>query len=298
MKCLICQSERIIYLYLFSTYKFYKCQNCQIIFIHPFPTSKKLDQYYKNFQYNLGFESENIIRSDANRSLNNIENMIERRKEIRILDIGCGAGFLLDEARKRNWIVRGIDSSKKATQYALRALKIPVINESFMKCKIDNQKYDVITLIQVIEHLPNPVRFFNKVYKLLNKNGILCIATPNINSFLSKIMKKDFNYLIPPEHLFYYSDKSLINLLSKKYVIKKIDTYGYEDDLSRIIRKVIRKEKWNNPNLHITVKKETKNQNEIKSSKRRILEYVSQKCYPLLNINNSGSMIEIYGQKV
>lgn len=272
-----------------------KCSRCNLIFVNPQPTKKIIEQYYTDFNYEIGFQNEKIIRSDAQRTLNNLEALIDKQSGL-LLDLGCGAGFFLDEAQKRGWVVKGVDISSTIVEYARKKLNLSVVKKSFYRYN-PSEKYKVITLIQVIEHLQNPEILLQKMYRLLEKGGILCVATPNIESYLSKLLKEDFNYMIPPEHLFFYSSSTLNRLLSKNnFELIRTTTWGYSSDLASIIKRII---KGKNQSAAVEVKKQKVNQN---SSIKRFKSFLFDTCfcplfYKILNVNHGGSMLEIYARK-
>ncbi|MBI3379910.1 class I SAM-dependent methyltransferase, partial [Candidatus Gottesmanbacteria bacterium] len=239
-KCVLCGGIKFRTLYKKFSYQVYICQFCDFIFIYPFPGKRQLEKYYKSFDYKTGFINENLIRKDSIRTLKNLEILGYSNKSL--LDIGCGAGFFIDEARKRGWQVQGIDKSIITTKYARNKLKLKVINSDFIDYKFFNRKYKIITLLQVIEHLSNPRIMLEKIYNLLESSGILCIATPNIDSYLARALTSNFTYMIPPEHISFYSAVTLKRILeSINFKIIKVDTWGYPSDLAAIIKSKIKK---------------------------------------------------------
>lgn len=169
-KCLLCNGRKYGYLFSIKNFKLIRCIKCGLIRIDPFPKDKLLEDYYKNFDYSDGFANETVIRTDSIRILHQLKKL--RVNSGMILDVGCGAGFFLDEARKKGWKVLGIDTSYKAVQYARNTLKLDVIRDDFIKHKFTYRKFDVIILSHLIEHLKNPTFFLSKIFTLLNSNGI------------------------------------------------------------------------------------------------------------------------------
>ncbi|OGG12605.1 hypothetical protein A3D77_04680 [Candidatus Gottesmanbacteria bacterium RIFCSPHIGHO2_02_FULL_39_11] len=282
-------------------YKLYRCNKCELVFVYPLPNESELNKYYEKFNYSLGFESENQIRKDSNKTLISLKYLMKTGKKL--LDIGCGAGFFLDEARKKGFIVEGTDMSNEVIRYARDRLKLKVFRGNFNSINIDKLKknrYDAITLIQFIEHITSPHRIIENVYSILKPDGIICIVTPNINGWLYKILKSEYNYLIPPEHVIYYSSKTLSKLLNfHKLKPIKVETWGYPDDMYRIITKLVRgtlqsEIKTQIPSRDIMVTWEKRKE----SIRRKILNGLCDYTYPLLNIAQHGSMIEIYAKKI
>lgn len=292
MKCILCNNKRYNKLYKINEYNIVRCTNCSFVFVTPLPTQKKLDKIYKNSNYETGFFYEGLIRSDARRTLNNLKKLEFKTKNL--LDVGCGAGFFLDEARKEGWTTTGLDISTEAVDYAVNNLHLEV-KRGNINTFSSQKNFDVIILIQVIEHLTKPYPVLKKIHSLLKKNGVVCIATPNINSWLSQVLKDRFNYLIPPEHIFYFSPSTLKQLLEKTgFQIIKTSSYGYLEDIESIYNYF--REQFNKSNI---IKKELVNNVSKSTDLKRffIKDIVSRLTYPLLNISLHGSMIEIYAKK-
>lgn len=147
----------------------------------------------------------------------------------KLLDIGCGTGRFLHEARTRGYNVWGIDISSSAIESARIKFGLNKVYhftlENFVK-EFPQEKFDIITMFEVLEHLDNPQETILQVYSLLKPNGYLAISVPNRN--------RRFEFLpegtdIPPNHLTRWNSKALKNFLSRnkfevlKIVIKKID---------------------------------------------------------------------------
>lgn len=297
MKCIICSSNKNHIIFNINNYKLYRCLNCGIVFLNPYPTKYELNSYYKKFNYETGFKNEKFIRNDAKRTLRNLYKLGYNKGLL--LDIGCGAGFLLDEARKQGWRTLGIDSSFITTNYAKEKLHLNVIQKDIkdFNCK---EKAKVITLIQVIEHITNPIEILNKIKNLLANKGILCISTPNIESILYSILQEDFNYLIPPEHVLYYAPETISKILKKVgFAPLKITTYSYSTDMAAIIKRIIKEKSSAIKNsVELELKDRAHNKSLIKKIKSLLFDGIFCKLtYPLLNLFNRGSMLEVYAIK-
>ncbi len=143
----------------------------------------------------------------------------ENIKKLKILDIGCGGGIICEPLARLGAKVTGIDFAPNNINAAKihskkNKLKINYIYKDIEKSKID-EKFDVILMFEVLEHLDNWKKTITKIKKNLNKNGIIIISTINRNLF-SKLLAiniaenilnwipkgtHDYNKLIKPEEL-------------------------------------------------------------------------------------------------
>lgn len=296
MKCIICNKKGFSKLYKKFNYQLVKCKSCAFVCINSLPTRLQLDNYYKKFEYKTGFVNEFSIRQDGIRTLTKLKSLGYNNGSL--LDIGCGTGFFLDEARKAGWNAQGIDTSKITTNYGINKLKLKLFRGDFLKYKFLYSKFRVITLLQVIEHFIDPKPTLNKIYKLLESNGILCVATPNIESHLAKVLKGDFNYIIPPEHVSYYSPRTLKRILEETdFKLLKTYTWGYPSDLGAIIKRKIKGKKDHASNKNIFSNSEN-NISSVKKIKSILFDSIFCRIFfSVLNYNCEGSMVEIYATK-
>ncbi|MDP2749604.1 MAG: class I SAM-dependent methyltransferase [Nanoarchaeota archaeon] len=134
-------------------------------------------------------------------------------KNKNLLDIGTGKGYLLDVAAKKGFDCYGLDISKYAAKHAEKKFPGKIFIGSLSKAGY-KQKFDVITITAVIEHISDPLSFLSDINKALKPGGYLLVMTPNTNSLIKKVMGKNwFQYKY--EHITYWNKKSLKFLLGK-----------------------------------------------------------------------------------
>ena len=126
------------------------------------------------------------------------QNNVKPLSSLKILDIGCGGGLISEPMCRLGAKVTGMDASKKNILVAkLHAkknrLKINYINSSPQKNKI-KKKFDIILNLEIIEHVDNVDLFLKSSSKLLNKNGIMFVATINrtFESYVKAIVGAEY----------------------------------------------------------------------------------------------------------
>lgn len=133
----------------------------------------------------------------------------------KLLEIGCAYGFFLDEASKYYHCV-GVDVSVAAVKFArARGLKVyqGVLDRNILT---KTQPFDVVVMLDVIEHLSNPGEILGYLHEAMTKDGLLLITTGDWNSLYARIMGKRWRLMTPPQHLYYFSKYSLTLLLKNK----------------------------------------------------------------------------------
>jgi 2-polyprenyl-6-hydroxyphenyl methylase/3-demethylubiquinone-9 3-methyltransferase len=171
-----------------------------------------------------------------------IKNIISKNNpnfsNLSVLDVGCGGGILSESLVKLNFNVTGIDASLDTINIAIQHAQDNSLNIKYLHITAEdlleknNQKYDIICAMEIIEHVNNPQEFVNTLLKMLKPDGYIFFSTINRNLkslFLAKITAEyilnwipknthDFNKFITPNEL--------INMLKQKNTIEIIDTKG------------------------------------------------------------------------
>jgi len=134
-----------------------------------------------------------------------------------LLDIGAGTGDFLKSAQKKGWKISGVEPSEKARGIATE--KKISLKESIDAVK--GQKFDVVTLWHVLEHLPNLEAYIQKIESMVADGGTLIIAVPNFNSE-DAIHYQDFwaAYDVP-RHLWHFSQNSMRSIFSSEFKLVK-----------------------------------------------------------------------------
>ncbi len=304
LSCSICKSK-VKPLYSLGNFHYFFCSDCNALFLHPKPSEKVIKQYYKSqFEYTAGKKNENRIRKRARIIITKLKKLNPTGKKL--LDVGSGFGYFLDEAKKCDLDVTGIEPSKNLHSISInRLIDTNIIYSSFENFYKRNQgvKFDFISLIHVIEHIPNPKDFIRMASKMLNKNGILYIETPNFDSWLAKVEKENYTFLTPPDHIWIFSIKllQLIIVACPELYLQSYSSYSYSEHFMGIMKKLVPRHPKGvqDTNLDIDLKLKTEN---FKFIRKKLTYYLFDKiiapvCTLFLNIGGYGSILELYIKK-
>ncbi|MBL7196717.1 MAG: class I SAM-dependent methyltransferase [Candidatus Omnitrophica bacterium] len=189
--------------------KIFRCLKCGLVFIHP-TDENCLYKKYREAQDNEYLFEEESKRLSARTVLKRIEKFVEIGK---LLDIGCAAGFLLSEAKRRGWDVCGVEPSEWMVKFSKERLHIDILQGAFEEKDSPPDNFDAIVMLDLIEHLLDPKAALTKVRTLLKPNGILCITTPDVDSMMSRLLRAQW-WGINQFHLFYFSRNTLTMMLN------------------------------------------------------------------------------------
>jgi 2-polyprenyl-3-methyl-5-hydroxy-6-metoxy-1,4-benzoquinol methylase len=157
----------------------YRCRNCGTVHQPSLPQGADLHDLYREMSDRAYLAEEQGRRRTARRLLDLLGSHVPRG---RLLEVGCGHGLLLDEARRRDYEVDGLELSISAAGYARETLGLPVREMTLEDQALDGERYDAVLLVDVLEHLDDPVRTLNRAGELLAPGGALLVVTPDPSS--------------------------------------------------------------------------------------------------------------------
>lgn len=232
ISCRLCGSHSHLFLFQKGHSHICRCRKCRLIFTAQTLNLGQIRNYYSK-DYFLGsekklgyydyFAEEEIIRLNSQVRIKKLKEITRRRN---LLEVGCAAGFFLDEARKAGFQVSGVEISNFMAQYARKKLRLEVKNSPLSADAFTKKKFDVIALWDTIEHLNDPVKVLKEAYKLLRSNGILVLSTGNAGSFFAKISGRHWHLYTPPQHLSFFDKSTIATLLFKS----NFETFRIEEE--------------------------------------------------------------------
>ena len=126
----------------------------------------------------------------------------------RLLDVGCGSGWLLESMQSLGWTVEGVDLDPRAVDGARsRGLRVHLGHVD--QLDLPAESFDVVTMSHYIEHVYEPAAVIAACYRLLKPGGRLVIVTPNTRSLGHRLYGKDWRGLEPPRHLHLFNPDAL-----------------------------------------------------------------------------------------
>lgn len=132
------------------------------------------------------------------------------------LEVGIGSGLILQEALFRNkWNLKAIEPNRQIAGYVQDNLEIPVQPVLFEDYIAEEESFDLITMWDVLEHLPNPIGAIKKAHKLLRNNGFFIFQIPNYDSWNRIVFKATWGGYDLPRHLYLFPKKALYELLPR-----------------------------------------------------------------------------------
>jgi len=221
-KCIICfYNLKLIFKY--KKFNYYRCSSCGLVSTLPLPSDKSIREHYQRgfIEGNYKFlrEYSNQYKRVYFQFAEILEEKLSRKnislKNLKVLDVGCFTGEFLEIIKNKGADVYGLELQKEAVEIADKKIPNRIFQSDLNSQKISKRKFDIVSLLGVVEHVKDPIALINQSYKLLNKNGIIIIQTPNSSSLPARILKKYWPPYSPIEHIHLFSKKSLYQALSQ-----------------------------------------------------------------------------------
>ncbi|MDP1853073.1 MAG: class I SAM-dependent methyltransferase [Candidatus Omnitrophota bacterium] len=196
-----------------------KCSSCGLIYVNPRLKSPEEAYWGDSEKY---FEEARLIfegKAKHHRDENYLEDIriIQRYKPTgKFLDIGTNMGFFLRLTKGLGWDIHGVEPSSTLSEMARRYFGLNVKTAFLENAGFAGDFFDVITLIDVFEHLPQPKKILNEIHRILKPDGLLFIKVPNglfnlLKLNLARITGKlkDYDIFDSYEHVVHYSQDTL-----------------------------------------------------------------------------------------
>ena len=204
-------------------YQLIDCNKCGFIHALPKPSDEELSRFYRKKFYNQQRKSDYFAKQKNQLAWWNIvfEQRLQRLEELlgrkgRIVDVGCGPGFFLNYARDAGWDVIGLEPSRDAANYAIEEFSLTIIQDeiSTLWNKDIGLSVDIVYSHGVIEHLKDPLSYLEKSKAILDGPGLIFTSAANdfniYQALAIKALGIDPWFIIPPEHLNYFTVESLV----------------------------------------------------------------------------------------
>lgn len=202
-----------------ASFTIVECHRCGFWFTNPRPEGSDLAQYYETEDYISHTDRKEGLFDQIYHLVRNIA-LRKKRKLVqnltgengRILDFGAGTGAFVLTMQQAGWTAVGVEPDQRARE-AGEKKGVSLQSDAFFESTLE--KYDVITLWHVLEHVPDLNQKLQQFYQRLNPGGSLVLALPNHNSFDARFYKDYWAALDIPLHLSHFVQEDIRNLADK-----------------------------------------------------------------------------------
>jgi SAM-dependent methyltransferase len=269
------------------------CTRCSTLYTSQLPGAesvKNYDDYYRD---------ENLSAPEfVNRRLHEIVSDFSAYKQHnRLLDVGFGAGTLLEAARNAGFEAFGLEVSERAVTSA-RAMGFEVFCGTIQEAQYPENYFDVVTASEVLEHVPDPKAVLQEIARVLRPDGLLWLTTPHGRGLSGKLLGLKWSVVCPPDHLQLFSRSGGLGMLKAaglrpiRVAVEGLNPY----ELLRLGKTPEREPGANNESEGNTRVESSYRLNEaLMASRPRRL--VKRALNGLLNLGRLGDSLKIWAEK-
>lgn len=225
-----------------------QCNACSLVYLRTHPDEEQTLLYYQQYaddhsHMRLPKNIDDIRTSGLRREYFMTEMLKHVKPPGNILDIGCGWGAYLANAREKGFTPYGVDVCHKAANFSATVLGIPTVCDALEDCLFTDAMFDAIVAIHTLEHLPSPVETLDRIHRLLKPGGVFCGIVPNINSFCSTTQRERWKWLDVNTHYLHFNTFTLAKALEKhNFEVLAMYTHTGDYDGNEIHRLIEAKE--------------------------------------------------------
>tara|TARA_B110000438_G_C15819276_1_gene653550 strand:+ start:5001 stop:5894 length:894 start_codon:yes stop_codon:yes gene_type:complete len=282
--CSLCSGIRLKVLKNYAKDHLVQCQDCSFVFSYKKPSREDLDRVYEN--YSRGHEITDITKA---KNIALAEEILSYGGSIKTcLDIACGAGHLLEAFSSLGVSTSGTEH--ESGKEVLIDKGIEFINGEFFP--LTSKTFDLIIFTEAIEHINDQIKFIKNCKTLLNPGGLIYMTTPNVCSLEKRLLRSEWGMFVYPEHLSYYSPKT-IDILHKQEDFKKVFVRTENISMYRLVEFLKRRNISSHDSDLSPLEVSDKVQDMI--SKKPILSFIKNLINSSLNFFGLGtSLISLY----
>lgn len=191
-----------------------RCSACGLVYPERLVDTVALQSLYEQSAYTYN-EEESFIRKTYGRYLRKLLPLLQAQpRPLSYLDIGCGNGFMLQEAKKIGFgEVYGVEPSDHAIQMAHPSVRDGLICGIFSTDMLHGRQFDALSCFQVLDHIPDPVGFVRDCFAVLKPGGRAIFINHNIDSWIAKLLGKRCP-MIDIEHTYLHTPSTMHRIFS------------------------------------------------------------------------------------
>ncbi len=230
IKCPICGHSNLKKKYNLQDYtvskEFYdilQCESCGFMLTQDAPDAQSIGPYYKSDDYvshtdtqeGLFFKVYHKVREHMlNQKRKAIIENSSGHRTLKLLDIGSGRGYFLNHMQEQGFLCTGIEQDPEVRKIASEAFNLKIFAPEKLY-QLEENKYDVITLWHVLEHVHDLKGYLERIKSILKPDGLLVIALPNPDCTDVKIYNEHWAGWDVPIHLWHFKPQNIETLLSQ-----------------------------------------------------------------------------------
>ncbi len=229
--CQVCGSPGSELMFAEDPYRVLRCTGCRFVYVTPRLADDSLHEVYgeaywqsdspKTHGYANYTADEPLYLKTFARRLRFVHKHLEpeSRPDHRVLDVGCAAGYFLRVMQAEGHDIRGVELSPAIAKIAREHLgkdrvHVGTLDDAISKGFAEPGSFDMVTMWDVIEHVPDPQQLLREVHSVLKPDGVIILETQNVDSKFAKILGKRWQHYKHQEHLYHFNPATIARILT------------------------------------------------------------------------------------
>lgn len=192
-----------------------KCNRCGLMYANPRKEADHVEiesrpddpSWDYETEYPQRYEKERLQVRDSSGTRALLNHLHPGRGSL--LEVGSGLGFLLDSFRQDAWEVLGVEPDRYGCRHAAGRLGIQTINATLELANLASESVDVVLMMHVIEHVPDPAGSLREIHRILKPGGHLVLETPRYDTLMFRLLGRRERSLSCDGHIFFFTVDSL-----------------------------------------------------------------------------------------
>ena len=233
--------------YAFDPFRVVACNNCGLSFLSPRLTEEAILKLYMDQAYYVsnvagqGYDEYLEVRPNWIKTFSRrLDQVLRYQSPGRALDIGCGPGFFLEAAQAKGYDAYGIDPSEYIVKVAREKFGGRVKLGLVETADYPVESFDLVVAFDTFEHIYHPLEWLGQIRRILKPGGLIAMTTPDPSSLLARVSGRGWVSFKIPEHVFYWSPKTVRRALEKDWEILEINRAGQYATLGFLFRRLFR----------------------------------------------------------
>ncbi len=230
-----------------------RCNRCGLMYANPrkTPDCEEMEDWAVDPDWDVAterpqrFEKEILQVRDYTRTKAALNQFYPQRGKV--LEIGSGMGFLLDSFRNDGWDVFGLDPDRNVCRYASEKNGIPNKVATLEEAALPDESFDVVLMMHVIEHVPDPSRLLGEIRRVLKPGGHLVLETPRYDTLMFKLLGRRERSLGCGGHIYFFTTDTLRRLYEQAgFKLITLENVGRSLTFDRLVYNVgvISRSEW------------------------------------------------------
>jgi 2-polyprenyl-3-methyl-5-hydroxy-6-metoxy-1,4-benzoquinol methylase len=209
VSCPLCGGSEADTLFERHRFAYQRCRRCSLVRVNPQLTQGAIRRIYET-----GYEAKHGAHGAAPSATPDQVQILDTLSRLaggvgRLLDVGCFEGAFLCGARELGWGVTGTETSHSAVSFARDVRKLDVRLGALEEASFPAESFDAVVLLDVVEHLPDPRRTLEEVYRVVRPGGAVYLWTPNFDSLTRRVAGRHWGAVVFPWHLHLFTADTL-----------------------------------------------------------------------------------------